>query len=209
MKSFASLLWRATELGAWFAGLALMGTVSIAAISGEVERRRALASFARGRATGPAAAQPDQTLWSQSRIDAYQESLEVAPGAPLGVLSIPRIRLRVPIYEGASALNMNRGVGKVDGTDQPGSGGNLGIAGHRDGYFRGLKDLALGDAIHVESLAETRSYHVVALDIVEPDQADVLDPTGRESVTLVTCYPFYFVGSAPRRYIVRAVSMAP
>ena len=87
----------------------------------------------------------------------------------------------------------------------PGGPGNLGVAGHRDGYFRVLKDIELGDEITITTVHGPESYVVLELRIVDPTAVEVLNPTVRQSVTLVTCYPFYFVGHAPERFIVRAV----
>jgi sortase A len=90
------------------------------------------------------------------------------------------------------------------GTARLGEAGNVGIAGHRDGFFRGLKDVSTGDVIEVETLGGIETYEVTQITIVDPSAIDVLDPTPQPAITLVTCYPFYFVGSAPERYIVRA-----
>lgn len=146
---------------------------------------------------------PDQSTWSTQRQAGYRESLAETFEAPPGVLQIPSLKLTVPIFAGTSELELNRGVGWIEGTTMPGENGNVGLAGHRDGYFRGLKDIKLGDTIEVQSIGRTRLYRVTALKIVEPTDVSVLDPTDQPSVTLVTCYPFYFVGNAPKRYIVR------
>ena len=118
---------------------------------------------------------------------------------PLAVLRIARIHLVVPVLEGASDVALNRGVGHIEETAMPGTGGNSGIAGHRDGFFRGLKDVVLGDAIELETLQERQLYRIERVWIVNPEQVSVLDSTPAQSITLVTCYPFYFVGSAPQR----------
>ena len=146
---------------------------------------------------------PDQATWSTQRRADYRESLAQSFSAPPGVLEIPSLRLTVPIFPGTSELELNRGVGWIEGTALPGENGNVGLAGHRDGYFRGLKDLKLGDTIEVQSISRTQRYRVTAFEIVEPTDVSVLDATDEPSVTLVTCYPFYFVGNAPKRYIVR------
>jgi sortase A len=86
----------------------------------------------------------------------------------------------------------------------PGTPGNSGLAGHRDGFFRGLKDVTLGDTIELETLQGTQTYRIERTWIVNPSDVWVLDPTPEQSITLVSCYPFYFVGSAPQRFIVRA-----
>ena len=146
---------------------------------------------------------PDQSTWSSQRQAGYRESLAETFEAPPGVLEIPSLKLTVPIFAGTSELTLNRGVGWIEGTAMPGEDGNVGLAGHRDGYFRGLKNLKLGDTIEVQSVGRTVRYRVSSLEIVEPTDVSVLDPTDVPSITLVTCYPFYYVGSAPQRYIVR------
>jgi sortase A len=146
---------------------------------------------------------PDQSTWSAQRQAGYRESLAETFDAPPGVLEIPSLKLSVPIFVGTSELELNRGIGWIDGTSMPGEDGNVGLAGHRDGYFRVLKNLKLGDAIDVQSVGRTMRYRVTELKVVEPTDVSVLDPTDEPSVTLVTCYPFYYVGNAPQRYIVR------
>lgn len=147
---------------------------------------------------------PDQTLWSAQRIRAHAQSLEVPAGAPLGVMTIGRLGIQVPVYDGAHDLNLNRGVARIAGTARIDEPGNLGIAGHRDGFFRPLKDIAIDDHIELATPRGAVTYTVSAIDIVDPADAWVLAPTASRTVTLVTCYPFYFVGSAPKRFIVKA-----
>ena len=151
----------------------------------------------------------DTSLWAEDRIEEYRESLEHEFTPPLAILRIPKIGLEVAVLEGTSELALNRGVGHITGTPRPGDGGNVGIAGHRDGYFRGLKDITEGDLIELETLAGIENYTITELLLVDPPDVWVLEPTGVPSITLVTCYPFYFVGSAPQRYIVRAESVSP
>jgi sortase A len=146
---------------------------------------------------------PDQSTWSTQRQAGYREALAEPFDAPPGVLEIPSLKLTVPIFAGTSELVLNRGIGWIEGTALPGENGNVGLAGHRDGYFRVLKDIKLGDVIAVKSVGTTLHYRVTGLKIVEPTDVSVLDPTDEPSVTLVTCYPFYYVGNAPQRYIVR------
>ena len=90
------------------------------------------------------------------------------------------------------------------GTANPGENGNMAIAGHRDGFFRGLKDLGVGDTIEMATMGRTATYIIHRITIVDPDNVSVLKPGPHASLTLITCYPFYFVGSAPKRYIVQA-----
>jgi sortase A len=147
----------------------------------------------------------DVALWSQARIDAWRAALDLPGPPPLAVLRVPRIRLEVPVLEGTDELTLNRGAGHIADTAMPGMDGNAGIAGHRDGYFRGLKDVIAGDLIELETLRGTQVYRIERTWIVSPEDVSVLDPTPARSITLVTCYPFYFVGSAPKRFIIRAV----
>lgn len=150
-------------------------------------------------------ASPDLTLWSKVRVDAWRETLTQKAPAPLAVLRIPRLHLEVPVLDGTDDWTLNRGVGHIADTALPGADGNSGIAGHRDGFFRGLKDIKEGDDLVIETLRDTERYRVERIWIVTPDEVSVLDPTPSRAVTLVTCYPFYFIGSAPQRFIVRAV----
>jgi sortase A len=151
------------------------------------------------------AATPDLSLWDIRRIQAWREASTEPTPPPLAVLRIPKIRLEVAVLPGTDDFVLNRAVGHIEDTALPGADSNSGIAGHRDGFFRGLKDIAPGDAIELETLEGRQVYHVDRTWIVEPEDVSVLDPTATRSLTLVTCYPFYFIGSAPQRFIVRAV----
>jgi sortase A len=149
---------------------------------------------------------PNQELWTAKRIAEYEESLKVEAEPPLAILSIGRLDIQVPVYNGADDFNMNRGVGRIKGTAPIDADGNLGIAGPRDGFFRGLKDIALGDRIDLQTARGVVAYTVSSILIVEPDDVSVLDPTGEQTITLVTCYPFFDVGHAPKRFIVKATA---
>ncbi|MGI9265575.1 MAG: class D sortase, partial [Gammaproteobacteria bacterium] len=125
---------------------------------------------------------------------------------PQALLKIPAIELTVPLLDGIDEVTLNRGVGRIPGMARYlDDGGNYGIAGHRDGYFRGLKDIGVGDTIEVVTLTDTFSYRVDDISIIPKNDLSVLQPTEEQVLTLVTCYPFYFVGHAPERYIVKAV----
>jgi sortase A len=152
-------------------------------------------------------ATPDQALWGKSRVAAYTASLNAVLSPATGVLTIPRIDLTVPIFEGTSELVLNRGVGRIEGTAALGTRGNVGIAGHRDGFFRGLKDIGVGDTLELQWLDGAMRFRISELLVVEPTDVYVLDPTDEPTLTLVTCYPFYFVGEAPQRFIVKAVAV--
>jgi sortase A len=146
----------------------------------------------------------DFNLWSQKRIDAYERSLAEHFDPPLAILRIAKVGLEVPVLEGTDDLSLNRGVGHIAGTDRPGGGGNIGIAGHRDGFFRALKDIGPGDKIELVTANRSDVYRVDQIVLVRPNDVSVLQPRSSRSLTLVTCYPFYFIGSAPQRYIVQA-----
>src|SRR5262249_18789481 len=126
------------------------------------------------------------------------------PDVPEGVLRIPSVQLEVPIYAGTTEVNLHRGAAHIEGTSGLTQGGNVGLAGHRDGFFRKLKDLRLGHEIDLEVAGNVERYRVVEIHLVAPAERDVLATTRVPTLTLVTCYPFYYVGHAPERYIVRA-----
>jgi sortase A len=151
----------------------------------------------------------DSSLWSADRVEGYEGSLDHDFGLPLAVLRIPKIALEVPVLSGIDELTLNRAVGHIAGTALPGEEGNVAIAGHRDGFFRGLKDVELGDSLELETLTGSATYVISDLLIVDPQDVHVLAPTQAPTVTLVTCYPFYYVGKAPRRFIVQARLEAP
>ena len=148
-------------------------------------------------------ATPDFSDWSATRITAWKESLDKA-NPPQAVLTIPAVDIRVPVFDGTTELNLNRGAARIEGTARIGAPGNLGLAAHRDGYFRALQNIKHGDILQLRTRAERIDYRVVGISIVEPEAIEVLAPSETPSITLVTCYPFYFAGSAPQRFIVRA-----
>ena len=120
------------------------------------------------------------------------------------MLRIKRLGIETPIFNGTDELTLNRGAGRIIGTGVPGKGGNIGISAHRDGFFRSLKDVRLGDSIVLELAGGvTETYVVDEIQVVTPENVEVLKPRAAPSVTLVTCYPFYFIGSAPKRFIVQ------
>jgi len=152
---------------------------------------------------------PDFSLWSQKRIDAYEESLAAYFTPAVGILRIARIHVQAPLLEGTDDLTLNRGVGRIQGTAAIGQQGNIGIAGHRDGFFRALKDVQIGDQVELITHERIEMYTVDRMIVVDPSDISILAPRPRPSLTLVTCYPFYFIGSAPKRYIVQASSRDP
>ena len=112
--------------------------------------------------------------------------------------------MKVAILEGTTAQILRLGVGHIAGTALPGEPGNIGIAGHRDTYFRALKDIRTNDEIQIQTATGLSNYEVDSVQIVAPGDIGVLAPSAESAVTLVTCYPFYFIGAAPKRFIVHA-----
>ena len=198
------------ELTAWVLGVALASLYvgvrlwsSQARAEGIEEFRAAHAASLIRQAPATVSDSVDQSLWSTRRVAAFAASLTSA-GAPKGVLSIPSLALSVPVYEGTGEVALNRGAGHIEGTAQLSAEGNIGLAAHRDGFFRGLKDIGLDAEIELDVGDRLLRYRVVDIGVVPPEAVYVLAPTAVPSITLVTCYPFYFVGNAPQRYIVRA-----
>jgi len=222
MKAGAKAL-RILERGLLFLGLLLLVTFAFAHIHRFIMFRAEMARFetrqlestkagaagieASDGATHNAdlhrAQNPGYSLWSNRSTKLHQASLRT-PVESIAVLRIPALHLEVPVLEGTDEVTLNRGVGRIAGTSLPGQGGNIGIAGHRDGFFRRLKDIRTGDAIELVTLSGTDVFVVDHIRITSPADVSVLQPRAEHSLTLVTCYPFYFVGPAPSRYIVEA-----
>ena len=159
-----------------------------------------------------------QAELSQSEADQYlvgqipQESPDAArePAYPLaegdilGRIKIPRLGLSAVILEGTKSRTLRLGVGHIRGTAIPGKPGNTAIAGHRDIFFRALKNIHDGDEIELQTADTSTRYRVDWARVVAPEDVSVLDSTSESALTLVTCYPFYFIGAAPKRFVVRA-----
>ena len=150
----------------------------------------------------------DMSLWSAVRVKAYKVALKQETPRTLAILRIPRLNLEVPVYDGTADAVLDLAAGRIEGTALPGTPGNVGIAAHRDGYFRVLKDIKEGDALVLDTPVATEQFRVQWIKITTPDDVSVIDPTPTPAVTLVGCYPFYHVGAAPKRFIVRAVPAA-
>ena len=199
---------RGGELLSYLAGAIFLGFFMVQIAQGEIERRSAIAEFSSLPEADlipiPEVGAPDTSLWAPGRLVDYESSLAADLPPVLGVLAIPSIGLEVPVYPSDSDLLMDRGSGVIDGMSYPHEAGNIGIAGHRDGYFRALKDVQPGDTLLLETLEGPKKFVINATQIVEIDELDLLRDTREQTVTLVTCYPFYFVGHAPQRFIVTA-----
>jgi len=125
-------------------------------------------------------------------------------GDVVGRILIPRINVTVAILQGTTPQTLRLGVGHIDGTPLPGEEGNSGIAGHRDTFFRNLRDLRSGDDIQIQSISGVSNYKVDWLQIIDPKDTAILTPSSGSELTLVTCYPFHFIGSAPERFAAHA-----
>lgn len=153
----------------------------------------------------------DAYLFQQDQVAHFERAaavraphVAVEPGALLGMLDVPRLELSTPVVEGDDNATLKKSVGHLPDTPLPWQDGNSAFAGHRDGLFRPLKDVRVGDEIRFRTTRDAYRYRVTATTIVRPDDLSVLEPTSPGSLTLITCYPFYYVGAAPKRFVVRA-----
>ena len=144
-----------------------------------------------------------------SEAAAQSDGPSAAAGDLIGRIEIPRLLLSVAVIEGIDDTTLRRAIGHIPGTALPGHPGNVGLAGHRDTFFRPLKDLRIKDEILFSTLKGNYKYVVVSLTIVDPDDVGVLAASRENVLTLVTCYPFYYIGPAPQRWIVRARQVSP
>jgi sortase A len=135
---------------------------------------------------------------------AENSGVAVSEGSPLGRIEIGAVGMTTMILEGTEEETLRRAVGHIPGTSLPGQRGNVALAGHRDTFFRGLRDIQVNDEITLTTLSGSYHYRVNSTRVVKPEETEVLNNDGADTLTLVTCYPFNFVGSAPKRFIVRA-----
>src|ERR1700677_694344 len=171
------------------AGLALLAVYGVARGESALAARAALKEFATLDSGGIASSESgeekiaslvdadsgevDFKSWDKGRVQAYQKRVSDQSSTPLAVLRISKIHLEVPVLDGTDTRTLNHAVGRISGTGWPGARGNIGIAGHRDGFFRGLKDVSVGDAIELRTLKETDTYVVDRIHIVSPDDVGV------------------------------------
>jgi sortase A len=189
------LVWRtAVERAALASGLILSSIYAFFLVFGFISSRWAIHEFdteARGRFSTPSADFSFPPLGGVFRLDT----------APMAILRVANLD-PIPVFDRTTRVNLHRGAAWIIGTAKPGELGNVGIAAHRDGFFRGLKDVSIGDAIELHTMTGIRRYRVDEIEIVQPENTSVLKKRPAPSITLVTCYPFYFVGNAPMRFIV-------
>jgi sortase A len=160
-------------------------------------------------------------LWGRAEFDQaqgnwtldHQAGSHAAPsaiseGSLLGRIEVPRLDLSAVVFEGTSDDTLSRGVGHLRGSAAPGQHGNLVLAGHRDTFFRGLRGIRQGDQVTVQAPNGEFRYQVQSTFIVQPDDTEVLQPSTDATLTLITCFPFGYIGNAPERFIVRATKIA-
>jgi LPXTG-site transpeptidase (sortase) family protein len=157
------------------------------------------------RETPPGQPTPDRPRRSSASVPKSAPP----PGTPIGRLEIPSLDVSAMVLEGTNGMTLARGVGRIEGTAMPGMSGNVGLAAHRDSFFRPLRNISDKDLIILTTPEGTYRYRVTKTRVVQPSETSVLKATPEPVLTLVTCYPFYFVGHAPRRFIVQARLVPP
>jgi sortase A len=181
----------------FLAGIVAFGYVALTLIDAKLYQTRATAEFEQALNT------PVATLPGDAAPNA-PVAIVAGSHAPLGRIEISTLGVAAMILEGIDDKTLRRAVGHIPGTALPGQPGNVGIAGHRDTFFRALRNIHKDDEITLQTLNGLYRYRVDLTQIVDPGQTEVLNRSDDSMLTLVTCYPFYFVGSAPQRFIVRA-----
>jgi sortase A len=210
-------LWGHAQRAFLIVGIIMLSAYALARFHSRFLSSLALQTFERSRATAsqggaapensPALEVVDFSIWSPERIQEYRKSLTTKLDQPMAILRVPNLHIEVPVFEGTDDLTLNRGVGRIIGTAKIGAPGNTGIGGHRDGFFRALKDVSVGDTLELVTPDKTIHYAVEQMEIVQPENVKVLADRNAPSLTLVTCFPFYFIGEAPQRFIVHAKSL--
>jgi sortase A len=153
-----------------------------------------------------------QNAFEESRIQNVSQSEEselVGQGAVIGEMQVPRLGLKSIVVQGDSDRILRRAVGHIPETALPGQSGNVALAGHRDSFFRPLRNIRSGDAIIFKTRNAEFQYQVESTAVVPPSDVSVLRPSGGRTLTLITCFPFYYIGAAPNRFVVRARQVEP
>ena len=182
-------MWKATERCLWILGLVAFGYWLQLSV---------IAAWSQARASYRLDHEPEQ--WTAGRL-----SPSIIPGAAIGRLEIARLGLSTVMFEGAGADVLERGAGHVPGSAMPGDRGNAVVAAHRDTFFRSLRNVRAGDTVRIRAPAHDSVYVVESTTVVGPEDTFVMKPTRTPALTLITCYPFRYIGPAPERFVVRAV----
>lgn len=192
---------RSLEAILWTLGVVCIGWVAWAWTDAALYQSRAAAAI-----SSPAAPESAEAVLPSEHPPSDQAfPVTTAPGDPMGRLDVPALGIDAVVAHGADESTLRRAVGWISSTAPPGSRrGNVGLAGHRDSFFRHLGEVAVGDEVRLETPGRTSVYRVEWSRVVDPVDISVLAPTDAPSLTLVTCYPFHWVGPAPKRFVVRA-----
>jgi sortase A len=205
---------RTVEICLWIVAVASIGYCSVAYAGAAVHQYREKALLKETRTASGAAAVPSPALaaYAESSGSLALSSTSTGNGlgyGVLGVLEIPRLGISSVVEEGVDSSTLWEAVGHIPGTAMPGQNGNSALAAHRDTYFRGLADVATGDLIVFRSPSANFRYRVESIKIVEADATDALPESNTPTLSLITCYPFRYVGPAPQRFIVTAREEPP
>lgn len=179
-------------------GVALLGYVGETLLESEVREAVGNHRLARAWAQG-----------TQNASDPGVAARRPEMGDLIGRLEIPRLEISALVAEGAAEGTLRTGIGHLPHTPLPGEPGNAGLAAHRDTHFRALRDVRIGDRIRLHSWSGETEFEVTATHIVMPQDVSVLDPTPEPTLTLITCYPFGYIGNAPKRFVVQAKRVLP
>jgi sortase A len=197
---------RWSRIGLFACAVGMLGYCAFVVVDARVFQERESRNLERRLEAQRATARDSPPAKLLSAVESPSSSSFSSPGVSdlIGRIEIARLDLSVMIVEGDDGRTLRRAAGHVPGTALPGQRGNVGITAHRDTFFRPLRNIQLDDVITLTTLQGEYRYRVVSTEVVSPEDVAVLDSTGGEILTLVTCYPFYFVGAAPNRFIVRA-----
>jgi sortase A len=188
------------EIFLWIAGCAALAYCAFVVVGASITQARLSQSLEQAR---DAMAHKDATAAVHASESSGKGSGTTQTGL-VGRLGIPRIGLSAMVLEGVGAQIMSVGIGHVPGTPRPGQPGNVALAGHRDTFFRPLRQIKIKDEISMDTGSQTFRYHVTSTEIVDPHDVDVLKSHHKNELTLITCYPFSYIGPAPKRFIVHA-----
>lgn len=184
----------------WLAGFLCLGIAGAAIVESRVYQVLESAAFDRARDSRTAAEVPRSS--GEHPVLASRPARDV-----LGRIEIPRLGIRAMVREGMDDETLQVAVGHIPGTARPGESGNIGLAGHRDTFFRALRGVRKGDLMLLTTLEGSETYRVASASVVDPDRVDVLaDAKGTKALTLVTCFPFDWIGNAPKRFVVAGLA---
>lgn len=188
------------ERALWTAGCCAVGYYVLTSIDASLTQRQLAKSFEESRTHDGI---PAQATLNNSTAD-LQKAPAQSGSRLVGRLEIPKLDLSTVILEGVGSQTLRVGLGHVPGTSMPGQPGNVVIAGHRDTFFRPLQKIKIGDEVFVDTTVRTYCYQVRSFEIVDPRNVNALRFRNKNELTLITCYPFSYIGPAPKRFVVHA-----